>query len=74
MKDLCEQGEKWNTLKLVVLGHGEVGKTTLLHTIRRYLEDTWLVRVCFFIYIFFFSFFFFFVLFFYCVSIKILFH
>jgi len=56
--DLCEQGEEWNTLKLVVLGHGEVGKTTLLHTIRRYLEDTsWLVRVCFFIYFFIFHFF-----------------
>ena len=35
---LKTQGEKWNALKLVVLGHGEVGKTTLIHAVRRSLD------------------------------------
>ena len=38
LKELKAQGEKWNALKLVVLGHGEVGKTTLIHAIRRSLD------------------------------------
>jgi GTPase SAR1 family protein len=42
--DLCFQGEKWNELKLVLLGHGDVGKTTLLHAIRRNL-DSWVMQV-----------------------------
>jgi hypothetical protein len=50
--DIHEQGEEWNTLKLVVLGHGEVGKTTLLHAIRRHF-NSWVARVSFLFYIFF---------------------
>ena len=38
LNELKTQGEKWNALKLVVLGHGEVGKTTLIHAIRRCLD------------------------------------
>ena len=38
LNELKTQGEKWNALKLVVLGHGEVGKTTLIHAVRRSLD------------------------------------
>ena len=38
LKELKTQGEKWNALKLVVLGHGEVGKTTLIQAIKRSLD------------------------------------
>jgi hypothetical protein len=41
--DLATQAEKWNALKLVILGHGEVGKTTLIHAIKR---SSLLSRVC----------------------------
>jgi hypothetical protein len=47
--DLSTQGEEWNTLKLVILGHGEVGKTTLLHAIRRNL-DSWFAQVALFLF------------------------
>jgi GTPase SAR1 family protein len=30
MKELLENSEEWKALKLVVLGHGEIGKTSLL--------------------------------------------
>jgi hypothetical protein len=43
LTDLTIQ-EEWNALKLVIFGHGEVGKTTLLQAIRRYLES-WFTRV-----------------------------
>ena len=38
LADLSQQAEKWNALKLVVLGHGEVGKTTLIHAAKQYLN------------------------------------
>ena len=34
LKELQRTGVPWNTLKLVFLGHGEIGKTTLLNAIR----------------------------------------
>ena len=45
LNELKTQGEKWNALKLVVLGHGEVGKTTLIHAIRRCMDPSLLSRV-----------------------------
>ena len=45
LNELKKQGEKWNALKLVVLGHGEVGKTTLIHAIRRCTDPSRLSRV-----------------------------
>jgi GTPase SAR1 family protein len=48
LADINMQGEKWNALKLVILGHGEVGKTTLLHAIQSYSSsnlDSWFTRV-----------------------------
>jgi GTPase SAR1 family protein len=45
LTDIITQGEKWNTLKMVILGHGEAGKTTLLHAIRRNLDSNWFMRV-----------------------------
>ena len=45
LNELKTQGEKWNALKLVVLGHGEVGKTTLIQAIKRVLDPSRLSRV-----------------------------
>ena len=35
VNDLVTQREEWNSLKLVVLGHGEIGKTTLLDALKK---------------------------------------
>lgn len=32
--------EEWRAMKLVVLGHGDIGKTTLIHTIKNLLVSS----------------------------------
>ncbi len=32
IKQLLQEGEKWKSIKLIVLGNGRIGKTTLLRT------------------------------------------
>jgi hypothetical protein len=38
------KGEQWNTLKLIILGHGEVGKTTLLKAIQ-HEKKSWFKKI-----------------------------
>ncbi len=37
---LLKNAEKWNAIKLVVLGNGRIGKTTLLHSINNLLTPS----------------------------------
>lgn len=42
LKDLV-QGESWKAMKLVVLGHGGIGKSTLVHRLKDYINyPVWL--------------------------------
>lgn len=36
--DLMKKGEEWRSLKLVVLGNGQIGKTTLIRAIKQLLN------------------------------------
>ena len=45
MKKLMASSAQWNKLKMVFLGHGEVGKTTLLHTIMQLLHERRMIKV-----------------------------
>ncbi len=44
---LLQEGEEWKSIKLIVLGNGRIGKTTLLSTFDELLLPP---EVCFFIY------------------------
>lgn len=46
LKELKHRSEPWKTMKIVVLGHGQVGKTTLLEAIRAVLTST-IPSVCY---------------------------
>lgn len=35
IEQLLQEGEEWRSIKLIVLGNGRIGKTTLLHTFDR---------------------------------------
>ncbi len=35
IQQLMTDAEEWKAIKMVVLGHGQIGKTTLLHTINQ---------------------------------------
>lgn len=39
VKSLMEKSEEWKAMKIVVLGHGEIGKTTLLDAFKKIRED-----------------------------------
>ncbi len=43
LKQLMAEGEQWKAIKMVVLGNGRIGKTTLLHSIRQLLTSSQLV-------------------------------
>lgn len=38
LRDVMTRSEPWNSLKLIILGHGRIGKTTLLHSIKDILQ------------------------------------
>lgn len=45
VQEAMKQSEVWKTMKLVVLGHGRIGKTTLLHQLRLHATSTSLYNV-----------------------------
>lgn len=40
LSQLMKSGEEFRAMKLVVLGNGRIGKTTLLHTIKKILDES----------------------------------
>jgi hypothetical protein len=47
MQELLLASEDWKVLKLVVLGHGRIGKTTMLHAMKTILENSQVVFILF---------------------------
>lgn len=45
LKEMIENSEQWKTMKLVVLGNGRIGKSTLLHRLREYVQESGDVRL-----------------------------
>lgn len=45
ISQLIEEGEQWKSMKMVVLGNGRIGKTTLLRTFDQLLDPS-LIQVC----------------------------
>lgn len=45
LKESIRQSEVWKTMKLVVLGHGRVGKSTLLHQLRDFKASSWSIHL-----------------------------
>ncbi len=43
LKQLMSEGEQWKAIKMVVLGNGRIGKTTLLHSIHQLLTPSQMV-------------------------------
>ncbi len=48
VEQLISEGEQWKSLKMVVLGNGQIGKTTLLHAFNQLLIPGYQLRVCYF--------------------------
>lgn len=48
LEELKKSSEVWRAMKLVVLGHGRIGKTTLLHVLKSLLDykDSTVPLVC----------------------------
>ncbi len=40
IQQLMEEAEEWKAIKMVVLGHGRIGKTTLLHAINQIMDPS----------------------------------
>ncbi len=40
IQQLMAEAEEWKAIKMVVLGHGRVGKTTLLHAINQIMTPS----------------------------------
>ena len=38
LRDLMKSSESWRAMKLVVLGNGQIGKTTMLHTLKQLIQ------------------------------------
>ncbi len=53
IKRLMSEGEKWKALKMVVLGNGCIGKTTLLRAFDQLLHPDSSFSVCYFFALFF---------------------
>lgn len=45
LKQLQSSSEPWHKMKLIVLGHGRIGKTTLVDTLRNLLDPSHSRRV-----------------------------
>jgi len=43
LQQLMTSSEAWRAIKLVILGNGRIGKTTMLHAVRRILHE---VQAC----------------------------
>jgi hypothetical protein len=52
LQELQRDYEEWRAMKLIVLGNGRIGKTTLLHTIRHFLNQPLNETVWLFLYFF----------------------
>ncbi len=50
LQQLMAEAEEWKAIKMVVLGHGRIGKTTLLHAINQIMDPS-SVQVYYFMYI-----------------------
>jgi len=77
LEAMKESSEEWRAMKLVVLGHGRVGKTTLLHKLKSFIASKGLdnQQNVHFSLLFFFSFFLFFsFLFFFQLVLQYIFH
>lgn len=46
LTEMIHHSEPWKKMKLVVLGHGRIGKTTLLTTIHNILHPSQVYQVC----------------------------
>ncbi len=44
MKELMKNSSEWKTMKIVILGHGRIGKTTLLRALKSQLAQHSTVR------------------------------
>ncbi len=40
VQQLMSEGEEWKAIKMIVLGHGRIGKTTLLHSIHQIIDPS----------------------------------
>jgi hypothetical protein len=36
--ELIKSSEEWKAMKLIILGHGRIGKTTMLHVLKDILQ------------------------------------
>ncbi len=45
ISQLIQEGEQWKSMKMVVLGNGRIGKTTLLRTFDKLLDPS-SIHVC----------------------------
>ena len=45
LRDLLEGTEEWREMKLLVLGHGRIGKTTLIQAIQKLTKSSGVVAV-----------------------------
>lgn len=47
--DLLEESEEWKAMKMIVLGNGQIGKTTFVRFLHRFLEPTMVCVCCLFL-------------------------
>ncbi len=40
IQQLMSEAEEWKAIKMIVLGHGRIGKTTLLHSIHQIIDPS----------------------------------
>ena len=40
LEDLMTKSEPWRAMKLVVLGNGQIGKTTMLHSLKQLVQTS----------------------------------
>jgi hypothetical protein len=50
VEELKANSSEWRAMKLVTLGHGRIGKTTLLSRMRSLIDSSWIHDVCTFIF------------------------